>query len=64
MSASFASNLVNKFLDSDLTIDISNELFVELETLAKDSGIDVDVYIQDVLEEEVLKNITLSLVKK
>ena len=47
---------------SELCVDLSCELIDEVVELANKQGIDFDDYILRVLEEEVLKNITISMI--
>ncbi len=51
--------LVNECLMD--SVELSNELLLELESLAKYHNINIDEYIMLLLEEEILMKITKSL---
>ena len=49
-------------MDFDGSIDLNSELLDEIRSLAARNNIEIDDYITLLLEEEILKEITLSLV--
>ena len=44
------------------SIEIDSKLFDEIRSLAASNNIDIDDYVTELLEEEILKEITISLV--